>query len=119
MSKILIHDKNEEDKDLYGYYIQEDDMIGVNVEKVWKDTKTIKKFIRLFVETWVHENIHKLIWHERRKNKNYYKIKRKQFSDVGEEYVVRKINNEIRVGFDKFKNQRIIKKNYSSKSQQM
>jgi hypothetical protein len=46
---------------LYGFYRIKDDCVGVNIHKIWKNTKNIDKFINLFTETYIHESIHRAI----------------------------------------------------------
>ena len=100
----------------------ETDSVCVNMPLIWKENvvgcdcdKSIKKFIKEFMSTFVHENIHRLIYHEKEKNRKFYKRKGKKYSELGEEFVVRRLNNEVRTSFEKFSQKPIIKKNYSPK----
>ncbi len=109
-------------KNLLGMFDEEMDSVCVNMPLIWRENvvgcdcdKSIKKFIREFESTFVHENIHRLIYHEKVKNRKFYKRKHKTYSDLGEEFVVRKVNGEVRTSFGKFSKKPTIKKTYSSK----
>ena len=96
MTKLLRDYSDDDDVEfLYGFYSAEDDSVNVNVEKIWGETQDVDEFISLFVETLIHEELHRLIHHIIKDNQKFFKKKRLKYSEVGEEYCVKTLNGEF------------------------
>jgi len=62
---------------LAGVSFYKEKIVGVNVELLWKETNSERKFIKLFSEYFTHEWLHLVI--------------KGQGTDIGQEVVIRKL----------------------------
>ncbi len=74
-----------EDASIFSAFLYKNNDIYVNIQKLWNDTHSSKKFIIMFSKAIAHENVHREI---------SFALGKKRRSLFGEERIVRKMCNE-------------------------
>jgi len=74
--------KRYKDQD-YGFV--KNNVIGINIERIWLETNQETRFIREFAKTYAHELLHLTLAKA---------LKNKKRTDAGEEKVIRKLCKE-------------------------
>lgn len=72
-------------KRITGYYDPNDDVIAINVQRVWEKHRCIDKFIKEYCRLYEHELIHRAIFKLYPDN---------NFSSYSEDFIVRKLIRE-------------------------